>query len=78
MGPIIVSIEVLPKTQVNPDIPAATKLRALVRTKFDDEWIFVKADPKIKKAQLIKAIEQQCKNGAKMKDVRQFSGKFLM
>jgi len=45
-------------------------LRALVRTKFDDEWIFIPANSKFFKRDLIKAIEKDCRNGDKLAGVK--------
>jgi len=74
IGPVIISMESPASGGASSSnlTEGEVKLRALVRTKFDDEWVFVpssKSDKSIKRS-LIKAIETQCRNGDKLSGLK--------
>eukprot|EP01114_Cavostelium_apophysatum_P000717 TRINITY_DN10653_c0_g1_i1.p1 TRINITY_DN10653_c0_g1~~TRINITY_DN10653_c0_g1_i1.p1 ORF type:complete len:897 (+),score=290.45 TRINITY_DN10653_c0_g1_i1:2325-5015(+) len=66
VGPVIISLESPLSQVVDPEV----KLRALVRTKYDDEWVFVPNNPKAIKKALLKAMETQCRNGEKLSGIK--------
>eukprot|EP00027_Filamoeba_sp_ATCC50430_P007625 CAMPEP_0168559500 /NCGR_PEP_ID=MMETSP0413-20121227/10558_1 /TAXON_ID=136452 /ORGANISM="Filamoeba nolandi, Strain NC-AS-23-1" /LENGTH=959 /DNA_ID=CAMNT_0008590735 /DNA_START=92 /DNA_END=2971 /DNA_ORIENTATION=- len=71
IGPVIVSLELLEKTQREMFSADQTiKLRALVRTKYDDEWVFLPATIKSKHRSLAKAIEADCRHGDKLAGIK--------
>eukprot|EP01117_Protostelium_nocturnum_P007429 TRINITY_DN2657_c1_g1_i1.p1 TRINITY_DN2657_c1_g1~~TRINITY_DN2657_c1_g1_i1.p1 ORF type:complete len:901 (+),score=354.17 TRINITY_DN2657_c1_g1_i1:216-2918(+) len=70
IGPIIVSLEVPSKEQKELYQDNNIQLRALVRTKFDEEWVFISADAKNKKKALQKALETDLRSSDKLTGVK--------
>jgi len=67
VGPVLVSLEFVQKeAQKHAYTENEVKMRALVRTKFEDEWVFIPVLKTGKKRALAKAIESQCRNGQKL------------
>lgn len=58
VGPVIISVEELEKEQQGTS--NQLQLRVLVRTKYDDEWVFIPAN-KVNKRTIVKAVETQCR-----------------
>jgi len=67
LGPVLVFLKLVDNDLI---MEHTSKQMALVRTKFDDEWVFIPFSQKPQKKILAKAIEQQCRNGDKMQNLK--------